>query len=583
MKGEPLMTAHGIDVNTRNAALRVLRSTARDGDPLDVLVIGGGVTGAGIALDAASRGLRTAVVEAQDWAEGTSSRSSKLMHGGLRYLQMLDFKLVREALTERDLLLQTLAPHLVRPVPFLFPLRRRVIDRLYIGAGITLYDVLASIRKGRRLVPWHRHLGRQGLHQAFPSISDQAAIGAIRYWDATVDDARFVTTLVRSAVGQGAYAASRVRVETLTKDASGAVNGAIVIDLESGEQIEVRARSVIGATGVWTEQTQAMAARGGLRVLASKGIHIVVPKSRISGDSGLILQTASSVLFIIPWSRYWVIGTTDTPWTEEFTHPVPSARDIEYVLRQANAVLSLPLTEEDVIGTWAGLRPLLQPKIKDGTASAKVSREHTVASPVPGLVTIAGGKLTTYRVMARDAVDFALGGEARRRPSRTESVPLVGAEGDLGAHAAASLAVEHGLPATMIDHLIHRYGSEVTEIAAICDADGTAAQPLRHAAGYLRAEVMFACRAEGAMHLEDLMHRRTRISYEYEDLGRRALDEVASIARLELNWTDEQHALEVAHYRAAADAYQAALRQPDDESASRSRLQCGDLLAFQDR
>lgn len=576
------MTTRVLDVNSRQAALRVMATTAR-GKPLDVLVIGGGVTGAGIALDAASRGLQVAVVEAQDWAAGTSSRSSKLIHGGLRYLQMLDFTLVREALAERDLLLRTLAPHLVRPVPFLFPLKRRVVDRLFIGAGIALYDVLASLRPGKRSLPWHRHLGSRGLRRAFPSLNPRSAVGAIRYWDATVDDARLVTALVRSAVGQGAHAASRVRVEALVKDASGVVGGAVAVDLESGERIEVRARSVISATGVWTEQTQAMAADGGLRVLASKGIHIVVPKSRISGSSGLILPTASSVLFVIPWSRYWVIGTTDTPWNEDLAHPVPGARDIEYLLREANAALSASLTEADVVGTWAGLRPLLQPEIKEGTVSARVSREHTVASPVPGLVTIAGGKLTTYRVMARDAVDFALGREAKRRPSRTAGLPLVGADGDLGARAAADLAARHGLSPTLTDHLTHRYGSDVAEIVAICAEDPTGAQPLEHAPGYLRAEVVFALRAEGALHLEDLMHRRTRIGYEYEDLGRQALSEVASIARRELHWTDDEHALEVAHYHAAADAYQAALQQPDDVAASRARLRVGELQPALDR
>jgi glycerol-3-phosphate dehydrogenase len=575
------MTTNTVNMHTRDEALRVLAASGKGAQPLDVLVIGGGVTGAGIALDAASRGLQTAVVEAQDWASGTSSRSSKLMHGGLRYLQMLDFKLVREALTERDLLLKKLAPHLVRPAPFLYPLRRAVWDRLYIGAGIALYDALASLEKGKRPLPWHRHLGRRGLKRVFPSLNPLEAVGAIQYWDATVDDARFVTTLLRTAVGNGAHAASRVQVVSLIKNSAGTVSGATLVDLETNHKFDVRARTVISATGVWTEHTQTMAAEGGLKVLASKGIHIVVPKERIQGDPGLILQTASSVLFVIPWSRYWVIGTTDTPWTEELTHPVPTARDIDYVLAEANKVLVPALTASDVVGTWAGLRPLLQREIKEGTASAKVSREHTVASPVPGLVSIAGGKLTTYRVMARDAVDFALGAEASRRPSRTAHIPLAGAGSQhAGRTEATALANRFQFTETMADHLVHRYGTEVAEIAAICDADRSSAVPLAGAPAYLRAEVIFALRAEGALHLDDLMHRRTRISYEYADLGAQALEEVASIARAELGWTEAQCCQEIDHYRAAAHAYLSALREPTDAAASGARLRAKELVPF---
>lgn len=350
-----------------------------------MLVVGGGVTGAGIALDAQTRGLSTAIVEAQDWSSGTSSRSSKLVHGGLRYLQMLDFHLVREALTERDLLITRIAPHLVKPVSFLYPLENRVWERAYVGAGVALYDTLATVSGSKRAMPMHRHLTRKGMERLFPDLRHDAAIGAVRYWDASVDDARLVSTLVRTAVSYGAHAASRTQVLDLQTTAGGAVTGAVVQDLETGETIDVRARQVINATGVWTEQTEALAGtEGGLRVLASKGIHIVVPRSRIAGNTGLILQTEKSVLFIIPWSRYWVIGTTDTPWEQELTHPVATSADIDYVIDHANSVLSRPLTREDVIGTWAGLRPLLQPGTKEGTSSAKVSREHTVASPRPG-------------------------------------------------------------------------------------------------------------------------------------------------------------------------------------------------------
>src|SRR6478609_4096613 len=327
--GVPRMRTAPLTAQARQDALDAMRGSAERGNELDVLVIGGGVTGAGIALDAVSRGLSTAIVEAQGWASGTSSRSSKLVHGGLRYLQMLDFHLVHEALTERDLLIKDLAPHLVRPVPFLYPLEHRVWERAYVGAGIALYDTLASMAPGKRALPLHRHLSRKQMERKFPDLAHDAAIGAVQYWDASVDDARLVSTLIRTAASYGAHAASRTQVVELTKGSTGAVNGAILEDLETGRRITVRARAVINATGVWTEDTEALAGSdGGLRVLASKGIHIVVPRERIKGQVGLILQTEKSVLFVIPWSRYWVIGTTDTPWEQDLQHPVATSADI---------------------------------------------------------------------------------------------------------------------------------------------------------------------------------------------------------------------------------------------------------------
>jgi glycerol-3-phosphate dehydrogenase len=559
---------------SRERALARLASSATPGQEFDVLVIGGGITGAGIALDAVSRGLSVAVVEGQDWASGSSSRSSRLVHGGLRYLQMLDFKLVLEALTERDLLLSELAPHLVRPVPFLYPLRHRIWERLFVGAGIALYDALATLRRGKRALPWHHHLSRRRLAEVFPGLAHDAAIGAIQYWDANVDDARYVITVMRTAVEHGAHAASRTQVVDLTKSPAGVVDGAIVRDLETGATFPVKARSVISATGVWTEQSQALAHdAGGLRVLASKGIHIVVPRDRVAGEVALILQTATSVLFVIPWSRYWVIGTTDTPWTEELAHPTANSRDIDYVIGEANAVLEHPISRDDVIGTWAGLRPLLQPGTMDGTESAKVSREHTVASPVPGLTVIAGGKFTTYRVMARDAVDFALGAAgAAAKPSVTKAIPLAGAVGLRAAERELHALCEGfnwGSPLT--DHLLHRYGADIRDIVAICETDASMAVPLTAAAAYLRAEIAYAITHEGALHLDDIMLRRTRMGFEYEDHALAALDEVSAIAAAHLGWTARQRQAEVDAYRDAAAADTAAALEPDDANASRIR------------
>ena len=554
-----------------------------DEDGLDILVVGGGVTGAGVALEAATRGLRVGIVEAQDWSSGTSSRSSKLVHGGLRYLQMLDFHLVHEALTERDLLINRLAPHLVQPVAFLYPLEHRVWERAYVGAGVALYDTLATASGRRRALPFHRHLSRKGMLRKFPDLRHDAAVGALQYWDASVDDARLVLTLVRTAAAYGALAASRTQVVELTKDGSGAVDGAVVVDLETGRELRIHARAVINSTGVWTEETESLSGvEGGLRVLASKGIHIVVPRDRIRGEVGLILQTEKSVLFIIPWSRYWLIGTTDTPWTQELQHPVATSADIEYVLEHANTVLARPLTRDDIIGTWAGLRPLLQPGTKAGTSSAKISREHTTASPVPGLTVIAGGKLTTYRVMATDAVDFALGDRAKDMPSITERIPLVGAVGleALGRRATV-VARTYGWSGQMVDHLLHRYGSLLGDLVDAIAARPDLARPLEHAPAYLRAEIVYAATHEGVLHLEDVMLHRTRLNYEMRDRGLAALPEIAALVGETLGWDEQRMAAEIESYTQRARAEADAEREPDDASAETVRLRIPDVAPLQ--
>jgi glycerol-3-phosphate dehydrogenase len=404
-------------------------------------------------------------------------------------------------------------------------------------------------------------------------------VGAIEYWDGTIDDARLVLTLVRTAASYGAHAASRTQVIELTKSGAGRVNGAVLKDLETGETFTVHAKHVINSTGVWTEETEDLAGgKGGLKVLASKGIHIVVPRDRIKGTSGLILQTEKSVLFVIPWSRYWIIGTTDTPWKQDFQHPVATKADIDYVLEHANAVLADPLTPDDIIGTYAGLRPLLQPEMKEGTSSAKVSREHTVAAPAPGFTVIAGGKLTTYRVMAEDAVDFALGAEAQGRPSVTNNIPLLGAVGLAAmANQTRSYQKKFGWSKQMIDHLLHRYGSMINEIVAICNDDPSMAQPVAGAEAYLRAEIHYAVTREGVLHLEDILLHRTRINYEFADRGLGALEDIASIAAAALGWDKKTTDSEIASYKARAAAEEAAENEPDDTSAEKVRLEAADL------
>ena len=557
-------------------------ATMTDPAGVDVLVIGGGVTGAGIALDAATRGLTTAIVEAQDWASGTSSRSSRLVHGGLRYLYNLDFKLVAEALHERGLLLSKLAPHLVKAQPLLWPFKQPVIERGYSTLGVGLYDAMAVIgSRFHSAVPIQRHLSKKRALADSPSLDPASLVGAMVYHDARVDDARLVITLVRTAVANGALAASRTSVVRLTRDDTGRVDGAVIRDHEAGAEHRVRTRHVIGATGVWTEETQALAgARGGLKVLASKGIHILVPRERIRSRTGMFLRTEKSVLFIIPWPRYWLIGTTDTAWHEQLRHPVPTRDDIRYLLDQANKVFTDKLTEGDVIGTWAGLRPLLQPGTLDPSSSTKVSREHTVTEAAPGLTMIAGGKLTTYRVMAADAVDFALGKErAKAQPSITHEVPLLGADGWSASLArAGTFGQRYGWTDAKVAELLERYGSGLNDFCAALMAEPDLNTPLAGEPAYLRGEVAWSVLHEGALHLEDVLVNRVRVNVERPDRGEAVVDEVGDLVASLLGWSDERTTREKANYRARIAAELAAQETTSDAEASTARLAAGDLL-----
>ncbi|RXS65206.1 glycerol-3-phosphate dehydrogenase/oxidase [Streptomyces sp. TM32] len=552
---------------------------------LDVLVVGGGVVGAGTALDAATRGLSTGLVEARDWASGTSSRSSKLIHGGLRYLEMLDFALVREALKERGLLLGRLAPHLVKPVPFLYPLQHKAWERWYAGAGVALYDAMSVSSGHGRGLPVHRHLSQKRALRVAPCLKKSALVGALQYYDAQMDDARYVATMVRTAASYGAAVANRARVVGFLREGERVV-GARVEDVEGGGEYEIRARQIVNATGVWTDDTQALIGeRGQFHVRASKGIHLVVPKDRIHSTSGLILRTEKSVLFVIPWGRHWIVGTTDTDWDLDKAHPAASSADIDYLLEHVNEVLATPLTRDDVEGVYAGLRPLLA---GESDATSKLSREHTVAHPVPGLVVVAGGKYTTYRVMAKDAVDEAVHGLVGGTPSGswgrvaecvTEDVPLVGAEGYRALwNARARIAARTGLHVARIEHLLNRYGSLVEELLELVVADPSLGEPLTAADDYLRAEAVYACTHEGARHLDDVLTRRTRISIETFDRGARSAREVAELIAPALGWDGDQVEKEIAHYQKRVEAERESQRQPDDLTADAARLGAPDIV-----
>jgi glycerol-3-phosphate dehydrogenase len=559
---------------TRADALRRLST-----EELDVLVVGAGVTGAGCALDAVTRGLTVGLVDARDFAAGTSSRSTKLFHGGLRYLEQLNFSLVFEALKERSLALNKLCPHLAKPVPFIFPLQRKVIDRGYAGLGIGVYDLMGAGRG----VPHHlKHLGRKKTYEVFPSANRQALTGSILFYEGQVDDARHTMMLGRTAAHYGASVAMSTRVVGFIREADRIV-GVRARDLESGAELEIRASQVINAAGVWSDELQQLiGGRGQFQVRASKGVHLVVPRNRINASAGLITRTEKSLLFIVPWGSHWIIGTTDTEWDLDLAHPAASQADIDYLLDHANALLADPLTRDDVVGVYAGLRPLL---VGESDSTSKLSREHAVASPVRGLVTIAGGKYTTYRIMAKDAVDMAV--HAMETPhamsrgipaSCTEDVPLIGAEGYQALWNSRQQLVEQtGLRLGYVEHLLNRYGSLLPELLELIDQDHDLALPLDTAPEYLRVEAVYAASHEGALHLDDILARRTRISIETWDRGEGAAAEVADLVAPVLGWGPPDIEREVVHYRARVVAERESQHQPDDLSADAARLGAPDV------
>ncbi len=521
------MTDGRLDPAARAAALARMRQ-----ERFDLLVIGGGITGAGIALDAASRGLAVALVEARDLAAGTSSRSSKLIHGGLRYLEMLDLGLVREALRERRLLLTRLAPHLVRPVPFLFPLRHRIWERPYIGAGLLLYDSMG----GARHVPRARHLSKRAALRSAPALRPDSLVGAVRFHDAQEDDALYTVYVARTAAAHGAAIATRATVTGFARDEGGRVVGAEVCDGVTGDAFELRARHTVAAAGVGTDRVLELATgRPHHELRPSKGVHVLVPRISIPMRTGLFMRTEKSIFHAIPWGAdHWLLGDTDTEWDGEPDEPVANRADVEYILGKVNSVLVRPIEPAQVCGVYAGLRPLVAAA---GTAATtQLSRRHRLFHPAPGLTAIAGGKYTTYRVMARDAVDAAardLGGSVAA--SRTADVLLIGRGGD--------------------------------EVQALAAADPALAEPIPGAGRHLMAAAVHACTHQGALDLDDILSRRMRVSIEVPDRGRSAAAAVAPVVAPVLGWSDGRRADELARYVRLRDAEAAAEAAPDDVSA----------------
>jgi glycerol-3-phosphate dehydrogenase len=489
-----------------------------------------------------------------------------MFHGGLRYLEQLEFGLVREALHERELSLTTLAPHLVKPLPFLFPLTKRLWERPYVAAGMFLYDQLG----GAKSVPAQKHLLKAGALRLAPGLKRSSLIGGIRYYDTVVDDARHTMTVARTAAHYGAVVRTSTQVVSLLREGD-RVTGVRVRDSEDGAVTEVRGHVVVNATGVWTDEIQALSKeRGRFRVRASKGVHVVVPRDRIVSEVAIILRTEKSVLFVIPWGTHWIIGTTDTDWNLDLAHPAATKADIDYILGTVNTVLATPLNHDDIDGVYAGLRPLLAGESEE---TSKLSREHAVATPSPGLVAIAGGKYTTYRVMGEDAIDAAsVFVPTRVAPSITEKVPLMGADGYFALiNQTEHVGAHYNLHPYRVRHLLDRYGSLIGEVLGMAEGRPDLLTPITEAPVYLKVEAWYAAVAEGALHLEDILARRMRIAIEYPHRGVDCAREVAEVVAPVLGWSAEDVDREVATYLARVEAEVLSQTQPDDESADALR------------
>ncbi|WP_028923780.1 glycerol-3-phosphate dehydrogenase/oxidase [Pseudonocardia acaciae] len=540
--------------NRLNPAQRRAAVTAATAERHDVVVIGGGITGAGVALDAAARGLSVVLLEAGDLASGTSSRSGKTMHGGLRYLEQLNFSLVAEALRERDLAITRLAPHLVAPEPFLFPLTKRW-ERPYIGAGVALYDLMALAGRGRG-VPHHRHLSRRGALRAAPGLDPTRLTGALRFYDGRMDDARYALAVARTAAGLGARVISHARVvDVLTE--GGRVRGVTARDEPSGSLFEVSASVVVNAAGVWAADVQALAGAATFQVTPAKGVHLVIAREAFDSTAGVLARAEDSVIILRKWFDHWLLGTTDTAYHGDRSAPTVDPEDVDYLLRNVNRYLARPLTRSDVLGTFAGLRPLLAPVHAASGATSALSRDHTVIEEPAGLVTVVGGKYTTYRVMAADAVTAAARSLRRTLPpSPTAALPLVGAPNWRGvANRLPLLAAEYGVDERHLRRMLHRYGDELPAVLAPARTDPSLARPLTAAPEYLPAEFRYAVTHEGATTLSDVLTRRSHLAIERRDGGAEAAPEVASLIAPLLGWDAAREAREVAVYRSEARAH----------------------------
>jgi glycerol-3-phosphate dehydrogenase len=519
-------------------------------EPVDVLVIGGGITGAGIARDAALRGFRTALVEQADFGAGTSSRSSRLIHGGIRYLEQGALRLVFEASRERRVLL-TIAPHLVRPLAFLFPVYRGGrVPAWKLRAGMWLYDLLAAFRNVRR----HRWLRPKKVRRVEPGLRDRGLAGAALYYDAQVDDARLVLATVRSAARAGALVASYAEVTSLLKP-DGRVRGATVRDALTGEMHTVRALVVVNATGPWTDTLRLLDDPKAVPLLRlTKGAHVVVPRKRVGNTHAvtLISQLDGRVIFVLPWGDLSYIGTTDTDADSSPDAVLVTAKDLTYLLRSANAAFpNAHLAAKDVVSAWAGLRPLLRQD--DHTSPSRVSREHRVVESSQGLITIAGGKLTTYRVMARDVMNrvaerlHELDGRPIAPAPRTDQLALPGGEA-AALDVLMQVALTRGMGEATAHHLVANYGTESAAILNLIDRDRSLESPLISGRPEIWAEVTYAVEREMALRVQDILVRRLHLFYETRDNATTLVRAVAQRMKKLLGWDDVREAEELRDY-----------------------------------
>ncbi|HJQ83116.1 MAG TPA: glycerol-3-phosphate dehydrogenase, partial [Candidatus Binatia bacterium] len=484
----------------------------------DVLVVGGGINGAGIARDASMRGMRVALVERSDFASGTSSRSSKLIHGGLRYLEQGHVRLVLEAVRERERL-RRLAPHLVRPQEFVFPIYRGgPVNWFLLGAGLWAYDLLAGFWNVHR----HHMLGRAAVERAEPALRRDGLVGAGQYWDCRTDDARLVLETVLAAVGEGAVVLPHAAVTALVKE-GGRITGARIVDRLGGEEAVVRARVVVNAAGPWVDRVTELDAPSAPRLRLTKGVHVIVPRSRVGNRAAIVLHAVRDgrVMFAIPWDDQTIIGTTDTdhPGGPDVP-PTVERDDVQYLLETVNRYFpAAHLVPDDVVSAFAGLRPLVAPRGKATLSPSSISREQEIFVSPAGLVSIAGGKLTTYRLIAAAVVDrvgevLRAGGDARRFGAcRTGEVPLPGGGDTPERAAAAALSRDgHGIAPALVGHLANRYGTRLSELLDLVAADRRLADPILPGLPDPRAEVVEAVGREWAATLDDVLRRRTHVA-----------------------------------------------------------------------
>jgi glycerol-3-phosphate dehydrogenase len=533
-------------------------------EEVDLIVVGGGITGAGIARDAARRGLQVALFEQNDIAYGTSSRSSKLIHGGLRYLESYEFSLVFESVSERRVVLD-LAPHLVNPLAFLFPVYQGSRKSLrMIDAGMWLYDGLALFRSPKR----HRTLKPSEVAKEEPMLKQEGLQGAPVYYDCSTDDARLTLETIIDATQHGAVVVNWARVDALTKDDQGRVSGVVVKNARDGGLREVKAHTVINATGPWTDEVLAMSGpRAGKLLRPTKGIHIVVEREKLPVEHAVVLfhPTDDRVLFALPWGERTYVGTTDTDYEGSPGEEAATLEDVDYLIAASNHYFQAnQIAREDVISTWAGLRPLIAPEPEVGEISeSQVSREHQILIGEDGLITIAGGKLTTYRKMAKECVDIAvnllkLTGKLPEdiHSGQTFKFPLPGAVGwpedDDHDKVAADLvaACDCGLPAEVSRHLVDTYGMRALELAKLCAANPSLMEPIVPGRVEIMAQVDFGVREELAASVSDIMIRRTQIFFRDFKQGLGSLDKVALRLAHLIGWSDEEKQKSIDAYEA---------------------------------